>query len=198
METVRPIREDLRQQKGQKVETPSFFLSIGQLARRFGLARSTLLYYDAIGLLRPSGRSRANYRKYTEEDAGRLELICMYRQIGLSMSAIGKIIGSPQGKVRDILEKRLFELSREIGGLREQQRVITRMLGNDSLQKPIPVMDKESWISLLRAVGLDDEAMGRWHRAFEKLSPALHQEFLDGLCIPADEIETIRKWSQDP
>ena len=29
-------------------------LTVGVLARRFGLARSTLLYYDRSGLLRPS------------------------------------------------------------------------------------------------------------------------------------------------
>jgi len=190
------MREELRQEEDETAVTPAVSLTIGQLARRFGLARSTLLYYDAIGLLRPSGRSRANYRKYTQEDAGRLELICMYRQIGLSMAAIGKILASPQGGIRDILEKRLFELGREIGSLREQQRVIIRMLGADSLRGSVPVMDKQSWISLLRAAGLDDEAMGNWHKAFERLSPALHQEFLEGLGISREEIEMIRKGSQ--
>ncbi|MEN8133472.1 MAG: MerR family DNA-binding transcriptional regulator [Pseudomonadota bacterium] len=42
--------------------------TIGQIGKRFGISRSTLLYYDAIGLLRPSGRSTANYRLYTEDD----------------------------------------------------------------------------------------------------------------------------------
>ena len=42
-------------------------LTVGRLARRFGLARSTLLYYDRIGVLRPSARSAAGYRLY---DAG--------------------------------------------------------------------------------------------------------------------------------
>ena len=40
-------------------------LTIGKLARKFDLSRSTLLYYDRIGLLKPSGRTRANYRVYT-------------------------------------------------------------------------------------------------------------------------------------
>ncbi len=35
--------------------------TIGQIGKRFGLPRSTLLYYDAIGLLSPSRRSDANY-----------------------------------------------------------------------------------------------------------------------------------------
>jgi DNA-binding transcriptional MerR regulator len=100
------------------------YLSIGEIAKQYGLSRSTLLYYDAIGLLRPSGRSGSNYRRYTGEDSRRLRLICMYRQVGLSMAAIGKILESPQSGVRDILEKRLLELGKEISGLREQQHVI--------------------------------------------------------------------------
>jgi len=35
---------------------------ITELARKHGLSRSTLLYYDRIGLLTPSGRSEAGYR----------------------------------------------------------------------------------------------------------------------------------------
>jgi DNA-binding transcriptional MerR regulator len=38
--------------------------TIGQAAKHANLSRSTLLYYDRIGLLRPSGRSRAGYRLY--------------------------------------------------------------------------------------------------------------------------------------
>lgn len=38
---------------------------ISQLAQQFGLSRSTLLYYDRIGLLSPSARSEAGYRQYS-------------------------------------------------------------------------------------------------------------------------------------
>ena len=197
MKRIKPTHSTPAQEEDDQPGTPAGTFSIGQLGRRFGLARSTLLYYDAIGLLRSSRRSDANYRKYTAEDAARLERICMYRQIGLSMAAIRTILDAPRGGVREILEKRLLELGSEIASLGEQQRVIIRMLGTDSLRAPTPILDKESWISLLRAVGLDDEGMANWHRAFEKLSPVLHQEFLEGLGIPRDEIETIRIWSQD-
>jgi MerR family transcriptional regulator, thiopeptide resistance regulator len=171
-------------------------MTIGQLAKRFGLSRSTLLYYDSIGLLKPSGRSKANYRRYTQEDAGRLEMICMYRQMGLSMVSIGEILNSPKSSARDILEKRLLALAKEISRLREQQHMIIRMLGDRSLRKRIPVLDREGWVALLRACGLDEDGMHKWHQEFEKLSPLLHQEFLEGLGISGKEIEVIRQWSQ--
>ncbi len=172
-------------------------MNIGLLARRFGLSRSTLLYYDSIGLLTPSGRSRANYRRYTEDDARRLEMICMYRQLGLSLSAIARILLSPPDSLRDVLEKRLLELGREISQLREQQHVIIRMLDDDTLRDRYPVLDGQSWASLLRAAGLDDEGLVRWHKGFEKLSPLSHQEFLEGLGIASEEIAKIREWSRE-
>lgn len=171
-------------------------MNIGQLAKQAGISRSTLLYYDSIGLLRPSGRSGANYRKYTAEDAGRLEKIRMYRQLGLSTGDIGRILNSPRGGAREILERRFFELGREIARLREQQNVIIRMLKSATLGKRLPVMDKDKWVALLRAAGLDEEGMNKWHTEFEKLSPASHQEFLEGLGIAKEEIEIIRKWSR--
>src|SRR5262245_19662656 len=50
--------------------------SISRLARAFGLSRSTLLYYDRIGLLAPSGRTGSGYRSYSEKDYRQLERIC--------------------------------------------------------------------------------------------------------------------------
>lgn len=171
-------------------------ITIGQLAKHSGLSRSTLLYYDSIGLLKPSGRSSANYRRYTKKDADRLEMICLYRQMGLSMASIGEILKSPKSSAREILEKRLLMLAKEISRLRDQQHMIIRMLGDRSLRKRIPVLDKEGWIALLRSCGLDDQAMSKWHQEFEKFSPVLHQEFLEGLGIPGKEIDLIRQRSK--
>lgn len=171
-------------------------MNIGQLAKQAGISRSTLLYYDSIGLLRPSGRSGSNYRKYTPDDAARLEKIRMYRQVGLSTGDIGRILNSPRSGAREILERRFFELGREIARMREQQNVIVRMLKSSSLRKSLPVMDKEKWVGLLRVAGLDEVGMNKWHTEFEKLSPESHQEFLEGLGIAKEEIEIIRKWSR--
>ena len=52
-------------------EKGSTVTTITRLAKQFKLSRSTLLYYDRIGLLRPSGRSPSNYRLYTGSDRQR-------------------------------------------------------------------------------------------------------------------------------
>ena len=57
-------------------------------------------------------------------------------------------------------------------------------------------MTKETWISILRASGLDDDGMRNWHVEFEKASPEAHQDFLESIGIEAEEIELIRGWSK--
>jgi DNA-binding transcriptional MerR regulator len=46
--------------------------TVTQLARRCGLSRTALLYYESIGLLLPARRTAGNYRCYGEQDLVRL------------------------------------------------------------------------------------------------------------------------------
>ena len=54
-------------------------MTIGKLSKVFGFSRSTLLYYDKIGLIRPSARSKSGYRLYNDKDVSRLEQIIILR-----------------------------------------------------------------------------------------------------------------------
>ncbi|MGD8590386.1 MAG: hypothetical protein PVG22_16295 [Chromatiales bacterium] len=51
---------------------------------------------------------------------------------------------------------------------------------------------KENWVILFRDIGLSDETMELWHRKFEAQYPEGHQEFLEWLNIPSNEIAQIR------
>jgi DNA-binding transcriptional MerR regulator len=169
--------------------------SVGRLGRRFGLSRSTLLYYDRIGLFSPSGRTPAGYRVYTEGDARRLEAICRYREAGLPLQQIGALLAGKGGHAAGLLEARLDQLNAEIGRLREQQRVIVRLLADPRKLRRARAIDKEGWVAVLRAAGLDDAARHRWHVAFERRAPAAHQELLESLGLPLEEVAQIRRWS---
>ena len=57
-------------------------------------------------------------------------------------------------------------------------------------------MTREQWIEVFQASGLDDAAMDRWHREFEKMSPEAHQDFLESLGIAPQEIAQIRAFSR--
>ena len=60
----------------------------------------------------------------------------------------------------------------------------------------VKVLSKDDWTELLRATGLDEADMQKWHIEFERLSPEGHQNFLASLAIPAAEIQKIRTWAQ--
>lgn len=170
--------------------------TIGRLARTFGLSRSALLYYDSIGLLRPTEHVAGEYRRYSEEDAARLSRICAYRQVGLSLADIKAALDEPDSRLSGILEARLDELNRDMAALREQQRVIVGLLKNRGAmreaEKRIGYMNRETWVGLLESAGFGPLEMMRWHMAFERNNPEKHREFLEFLCIPDDEAARIR------
>lgn len=172
-------------------------LTISQLARQFDLSRSTLLYYDSIGLLSPSARSRANYRLYSQADVERMELIGLYRQAGLPLAEIAKVLASDGSTLSNALEARLRVLHRELQSLRRQQQLIVKLLRSRAALSGAGFLDKDGWVAILRASGLDDVAMKRWHVEFERSSPNAHQEFLESLAIEPEEIASIREWSRE-
>ncbi|HNX97061.1 MAG TPA: MerR family transcriptional regulator [Candidatus Aminicenantes bacterium] len=167
--------------------------TIGRLAQRFGLARSTLLYYDRIGLLRPGRGNAAGYRQYSEHDEARLEQICRYRDLGIPLREIGQLLDRTGQGIAGVLLRRARQLDEEIAGLREQQRVVLSLLKAEPRDQPARALDKEAWVSLMRAAGLGEEDMTRWHVEFERLFPEAHQVFLRDIGIPAPEIEGIRR-----
>jgi DNA-binding transcriptional MerR regulator len=170
--------------------------SIGRLAKRFGLSRSALLYYDRIGLLAPSARSVAGYRVYDEGQVRRLEAICRYRAAGLGLGQIAELLGGAASRMTELLEARLDQLNVEIERLREQQRIVVRLLANPKKLRAARAIDKDGWVAILRATGLDDAAMHRWHVEFERMAPKAHQDFLESLGLAKADVARIRRRSR--
>src|SRR5215472_6024708 len=102
--------------------------SISKIARACGLSRSTLLYYDRIGLLRPSGRTASGYRYYTDADRARLQRVRHFREAGLTLKEIRAVLSSGCKPGTKLLERRLRETAENIVGLKNQQRMLARML----------------------------------------------------------------------
>ncbi len=171
--------------------------TVGRLARRYGLSRTALLYYDRIGLLRPSGRTPGGYRQYSQADAARLGQIMAYRRAGLGLGAIVRVLEAPESRLARTLEARLDELSQEIQALRQQQRLILGLLGAGRLPED-GMLDKAAWVDLLAASGFSEDDMLVWHREFERRAPQKHLRFLQALCIPKNEIEMIRAYAAGP
>lgn len=173
-------------------------VTLDELRRVSGLARSSLLHYEALGLLIPAARSASGYRLYGEAEIERLRTIRRYREAGLSLAAIRDLLStgrsagtSPAAR----LEARLLELCREVEGLRAQQRLLARLLSAPELRAELGGCDKAGWVALLRRAGFDEEEMRRWHRGFEAAAPDDHEAFLVSLGLAPADVATIRRGS---
>ena len=55
------------------------------------------------------------------------------------------------------------------------------------------IISKTEWVALFQDIGLSEQQMEQWHHLFEQRHPKEHQTFLEGLGVPATEIQEIRQ-----
>lgn len=67
-------------------------LSIKKTAALTGLSIRAIHYYDEIGLLKPSGLTKAGYRQYDDEAISALMQIMFYKELGFSLKEIANIM----------------------------------------------------------------------------------------------------------
>ncbi|WED29713.1 MerR family transcriptional regulator [Vibrio sp. DW001] len=171
-------------------------LTVMQLAKKFEISRTAILYYEREGLLEAVCRTASGYRQYGPKEVERLQCIMSYRSFGVSVRDILPLLDNQNTKNREqILRNQFTSLGQEIQKLRQQQASVVAILKDPSLLSDKP-MTKDQWTDVLRASGLDEEGMVNWHIQFEKIEPEGHQTFLKSLGIEASEIRKIRTWSK--
>jgi DNA-binding transcriptional MerR regulator len=74
------------------MDEPSARRMVGAVARLAGVSVRTLHHYDEIGLLTPSDRSDAGYRRYADDDLERLQRILFYRELGFGLEDIRTVM----------------------------------------------------------------------------------------------------------
>ncbi len=124
----------------------------------------TLHYYDQVGLVRPTERTRSGHRRYTEADLRRLYRVRALRQVGLRLDEIAAVLHrSPEDltALRDLLAGQLAELdvqSRRIGELQQQVRgLLQRLVGSR-------MPDPEQFMAVLETMALLDAYLSREQR----------------------------------
>ena len=103
-------------------------LTVGVLARKVGITRRTLQYYDTNGLLVPSKYSEGGRRMYGRSDIIRLQQILFLKSLGFSLE-----------KIRDRLLPN--ESAAELEQMLKQQKEV--LVGQIShIQEALTLMDK--------------------------------------------------------
>ena len=70
-------------------------MSVGDVAALTGLTVRALHHYDRIGLLAPSARTAAGYRRYGPADLDRLHQVLLYRELGFPLEEIATLLDDP-------------------------------------------------------------------------------------------------------
>lgn len=122
-------------------------MNIGEVARRSGLPAKTLRYYDAIGLVAPSGRTANGYRDYGLEDLHLLRFVARARSLGFPIDTCRDLLGlyrdghRASADVKALALARIAEIERkiaELDGMRTALRELARRChGDDRPHCPI-------------------------------------------------------------
>ncbi|MGD1257638.1 helix-turn-helix domain-containing protein [Mycobacterium seoulense] len=101
-------------------------LTIGEVARRAGVAATTLRYYEQIGLVPPPGRL-GGQRRYDDSVLARLEVIRLCKSAGFALEEIQLLFaddapGRPAS--RALAEAKLAEIDAQMESLARARAVI--------------------------------------------------------------------------
>ena len=103
-------------------------LTIGEVAKRAGVATSTIRYYEREGLLAADAR-QSGQRRFRDETLRRLVFIGMLQDAGLALDDIGGILNAVDvAEWKAIAKRRLDALDEEIARKKEARELLAAAL----------------------------------------------------------------------
>lgn len=94
--------------------------TVKEVSRSSGVSIRTLHHYDAIGLLKPSCVTDAGYRLYDDAALERLQLILIYRELGLPLKEIGRLLNEGDPDRNRVLEHQIRLMQQRIDHLQNR------------------------------------------------------------------------------
>lgn len=129
-----------------------------EFAKRAGVTIRALHHYDRLGLLKPSGRTAAGYRLYTDRDLVRLEQIVALKFIGFPLSQIRELLNRKDLDVvaalrqqRQIIAEKRDHLDRAIRAIERAEKLVSSGENNDwepfrKIIEVIQMQTKKDWM----------------------------------------------------
>lgn len=102
-------------------------LTIGELARRTGVATSALRYWEQFGLLPPPDRI-AGQRRYPESTVGLVGEILILRDVGFTLRELRSLVSGSPADRRESHRRKLAELDRRIARAQAARTAIAHAL----------------------------------------------------------------------
>ena len=120
--------------------------SIGELARRTGLAVRTIRFYSDRGIVAPTDRSPAGYRLYDADAVARLDLVRTLRDLGVDLPTIRKVVNR-ELPLPAVAAATAEALDVQIRILRLRRAVLTAVAKRGSTPEEMELMHKLARLS---------------------------------------------------
>ena len=134
--------------------------SVSQAARLAGVSVRTLRWYDEIGLLKPSEVTPAGYRLYGDEAMAALQQILFYRELGVPLEQIGRILSAPDHHRTEALKKHRTLLLMKRRRLDDMLRLVDETIGGNIMYDERPKPTQADWEAVKNQYA--QEAADRW------------------------------------
>jgi DNA-binding transcriptional MerR regulator len=104
--------------------------TIKQIGTMAGISNRTLHHYDAIGLLEPAKSESNGYRQYSDADLIRLQQILFYRELGMPLEKIKRILDNPAFDTLQALEEHRAALELRAAQMRTLIRTVGKTIAH--------------------------------------------------------------------
>ena len=156
-----------------------------------GVTVRTLHHYDRLGLLKPSHRSDAGYRLYSQRDLAQLEQIVVLKFLGLPLKSIGKLLRSAPGSLPEVLERQHLVLS-------DKRHELDRTIEAIGAARAALDADHEpDWTlitQIIRRVGMQNDT--DWTSKYYSDDAKSKIEERKGLWSPEMQERVTREWNE--
>ena len=169
-------------------------LTIGQLARRTGMAVRTIRYWSDVGVVSVIGRTRGGYRLYDAEAVARLELVATLRQLGLGLAEVRRVL-EDSTTVAEVAAAHVEALDAQIRALRLRRGVLATVAKRGSSTEEMALMNRLARLSAAERKQLIDEFVDEVFSGLEAESPGLEAGMRKAPDLPDDPTpEQVDAW----
>jgi DNA-binding transcriptional MerR regulator len=147
-----------------------------EFAKRARVTVRVLHHYDRCGLLKPSGRTAAGYRLYSDRDLVRLEQIVAL-----------KFIGFPLHQIRDLLLRKELDVS---AALRQQRQIMAEK--RDHLDRALRAIERAE-----QAIALGQTDWESFRKIIEVIQMQTRKDWMRKYYTEEQLADLHKRWSPD-
>lgn len=145
---------------------PASLLSIGDFSRATHLSVKTLRYYHREGVLEPAEVDESSgYRRYSVEQIPTAQVIHRFRDLGMPVEDVRRVIGAPDPAERNaLISRHLRRLEEELGKTQAAVASLRDLLDHPATEWPVG----HRRVPAMRVAAITEDVetaqVGAWHQ----------------------------------